>query len=375
MHPSTEQTLTSLVYSALLDPTCWQMFLDRASADIGGARLQLHGWTTTNGSSFTSTSGYDPDMLSRYHHELAKSNPWSGKITKSKLGLVVPSQELCPEGELKKTIFYNDWIRPQENISVGAGVVVWRSASGPFMFGGNVRESEQENKQPLLIELLKHLSPHVTMAWRLGEKLLESQVRISAVNDNMIDSRYPALILLRTDKTIAFSDATGEALVSAGEECKVDHQGRFSFRHEIAERALAQALQCLVKSTSNVSLRVPLRTDRPAIHLIGLNYDQVREWPLANLLNLPQRCLLCVMYNKAASVKGKNHNIFGLTDAEQQVAVAIARGEGTDYIANQRGVSLATVRSQVQAIYGKCGVNNRAALAALMFSIGLTLAP
>ncbi|WP_299822940.1 helix-turn-helix transcriptional regulator [uncultured Jannaschia sp.] len=364
MDLDTERRLTTLIYSALLDPSCWQGFLDAAAAEIGGARMQIHGWTDTSGSTFATTTGYDPEMLAIYRH-LARSNPWSRTIINAPVGVVLPSQALCPEQKLKKTLFYDEWIRPQENISVGAGVVIGRTRSGPFMFGANIRERDRQEKHPRLIELMGRLAPHLTLAWQLGQAMFEPRIRLVAADAGAASSRA-ALILLRTDRTIAFADEAAENLLAAGRQCRLDRVGRLVFIDKRAERALSVALQELARSDRQVALKVPRSEGSPAVHLIGLDHDELRDWPLATLLRLPPRIVLCVINHSTTARRTSRLATFGLTRSEQEVAEAIARSEDTATIAMERGVSLATVRSQVKAIYAKCGVHSRAALTALV---------
>ncbi|MBB1492937.1 helix-turn-helix transcriptional regulator [Paracoccus sp. MC1854] len=357
--------MTALIYSALLDTSCWEKFINMAAAEIGGARMQIHGWTDTAGSNVGATTGYDPEMILRYHRGLGRLNPWTKTIIRAPVGVVLPSQELCTVGELKRTVFYEEWVRPQENISVGAGVVIGRTPSGPFMFGGNVRERDQENKQPKLIELMGRLTPHLTLAWRLAQTMFEPRLRFEAADEGA-GSSGAALILLRHDRTVAFTDEAGERLLAAGGLCRVDRLGRFALRSELAERALARGLSELIRSDGPLALRVPESNEWPSLYLVGLDYTRVQDWPLASLLNLPQRSILCVIECSSSAKAASRLGIFGLTAAEQEVAEAIAQGKATALIAKQRSVSLATVRSQVQAIYAKCGIHNRAALTALV---------
>lgn len=214
---------------------------------------------------------------------------------------------------------------------------------------------------------MSRLAPHLTLAWRLGQDMSEPRLRLAAADRHAVSSRA-ALILLRTDRTIAFADKAGEELLAVEEWCRLDRLGRFAFRDALRERALAMAMRELARSEAPVTLRTPGGESCPAVHLVSLEYEDVRDWPLATLLNLPQRSLLCAIERSAAAKKAPHLAVFDLTKAEQEVADAIARGENTTLIAERRGVSLTTIRSQVQAIYTKCGVNNRAALAALVLN-------
>ena len=57
---------------------------------------------------------------------------------------------------------------------------------------------------------------------------------------------------------------------------------------------------------------------------------------------------------------------FQLTSAEAAVVMLLAGGETPSDIAAKRGVSIATVRSQIQVIYGKLDIHRQAELVALI---------
>lgn len=60
---------------------------------------------------------------------------------------------------------------------------------------------------------------------------------------------------------------------------------------------------------------------------------------------------------------------FGLTLAEAEVAVALARGETPPAIAARRQVTVQTIRTQIRNLYSKVGVGHRAALAARLAAL------
>lgn len=67
------------------------------------------------------------------------------------------------------------------------------------------------------------------------------------------------------------------------------------------------------------------------------------------------------------SAPSADHGALGaLTPTEREVAVAAARGEDNREIAEQRGVSLATIAKQLSSAYGKLGIGSRAELARLL---------
>jgi DNA-binding CsgD family transcriptional regulator len=61
--------------------------------------------------------------------------------------------------------------------------------------------------------------------------------------------------------------------------------------------------------------------------------------------------------------------LYGLTRSEAEVALAVATGKPRDLIAEERGVTVDTVRSQIKAIYQKLGVRREADLAIRLASL------
>lgn len=68
--------------------------------------------------------------------------------------------------------------------------------------------------------------------------------------------------------------------------------------------------------------------------------------------------------SKVLSVDGLS-KIFGLTLAEDQVAASVVNGMTIDQVAEERGTSSGTVRSQIKTIFAKTGVNSQSALVRL----------
>ena len=63
--------------------------------------------------------------------------------------------------------------------------------------------------------------------------------------------------------------------------------------------------------------------------------------------------------------------IFGLTETEANVAAAIARGDTPSEIAEARGISLATVRSQLASIYTKTAARRQSELVSLLARVSI----
>ncbi|MFZ2029931.1 MAG: helix-turn-helix transcriptional regulator [Vitreimonas sp.] len=86
-------------------------------------------------------------------------------------------------------------------------------------------------------------------------------------------------------------------------------------------------------------------------------------------LAAPVRCALFVLEEKLRSnglLPERLQRLYGLTTAETEICIDIASGAIPSEIAERRGTTTATVRSQVKAALGKTGVRRQADLAALV---------
>ena len=73
---------------------------------------------------------------------------------------------------------------------------------------------------------------------------------------------------------------------------------------------------------------------------------------------------------RMATVPGDHlRSIFRLTKGEAQVALGMAAGKTADEIAEERGVSVGTVRTQLKALLQKTGTDRQAELVRLVLSI------
>ena len=65
--------------------------------------------------------------------------------------------------------------------------------------------------------------------------------------------------------------------------------------------------------------------------------------------------------------------MFRVTRAEAEIAIALFEGEDLEDIARRRQVTLETVRGQVKSLLRKVGVHNQRRLASMLSSVALTL--
>lgn len=64
------------------------------------------------------------------------------------------------------------------------------------------------------------------------------------------------------------------------------------------------------------------------------------------------------------------HSLYGLTRAEAAVALAVARGQGLQAVADELGIALATAKTHLQQVFGKTGTRRQAELVRFLLLVG-----
>lgn len=166
--------------------------------------------------------------------------------------------------------------------------------------------------------------------------------------------------------THLLADAVGELkLVSGARSSGFYHDvaGVPIIPQHVAERFM-RAIREAIELRRSTAIRVP--TD---------------DWDFGQLITIrparEERHAMIALIDLGAPVRGLSVamliDMFGLTRAEAEIAIALHAGQEPDEIARRRAVALETVRGQVKSLLSKSGARNQKRLVALLSRIALSL--
>jgi NarL family two-component system response regulator YdfI len=98
-------------------------------------------------------------------------------------------------------------------------------------------------------------------------------------------------------------------------------------------------------------------------------FDTIRAAARGETLLKPE--IMARVLSQANASKAVSNESINLTDRELEVLEAVARGERSKEIASHLGISERTVKAHLASIYGKLGVDSRAAAIAVSSQKGL----
>lgn len=369
------EQLTSLMFAAALEPARWSDFLDALSRVAGGIGTHMFGHDIAARQSFgLFYSHYAEDYVDSYLQYYAAKNPWASGCFLAPQGVPVYSESVCPRAELLRTEFHNDWLRPQDDISAGGGIILFRENDRMFAIGGNIRQRDEKRLQGRWMRLLGHIGPFLQHAIDINRALAAQAIEKAALAGGA-NASGNAILVLEGNGRIRFANPAAQALIARGRPLRVDLHGRLEFVDEPARGLLRRALHALERQAGEIAARFvaasahSLNPANPPD--IAHDCRTARFIPDALSTALPvalidpnRPCLLLTLTPLAPTIHPlcRLAAAWRLTPSEAEIALLLGDGLCTQEIAEQRQVSVHTVRAQIKSLLAKSSARRQADL-------------
>lgn len=352
--------LADAIAAAGLDPSRWQEVMESLHTLSGGVRIHLFGHDLSLNRSIPAvTAGYAPEYLRSFEDHFGAINVWGPIMAALPVMEVAPIGPMVARRDMVRTEFWDGWLRPQEDISGGGGVVLFREHGRAFIFGGNIRHRDEAALLTPWLRLAEWTAPLMRHALEVSRMLAGLRLDAHLLRQGC-DPAYAAVLVLGADRRIASANEAAGVLIEAGALLRVDAAGRVRLSDPASDTALGAALAgplrgravatALPPGAEGASGAGPAWTAR-TLALPGTAVDLL-PFP-ASLLATPP---LTVLILKAAAPAQPAEHVarsLGLTLGEAEIAVALVEGKTPREIAALRGTSLHTVRNQIKSAMAK----------------------
>ncbi|WP_207102434.1 helix-turn-helix transcriptional regulator [Paracoccus shandongensis] len=355
-----EDPLIAHLHRAALDRGGWHDFVLALEQRFGGAKASIHGAAGSSDAPFLSVAGsFDPAFAQSYlayYHRINPFMPLSAALPQG--GARVSPMDL-PEEALRRTEFYNDWLRPQDDLSIAVAVKSRSHGNRSLVLSLNIRRRDGDRAALRAQHLLDRLEPHLSHAFQVAEI-----VSALSLQSGQAGAGDGGLMMVDDGLSLVWADA-GAAL-QEGRVFRLDPFNRLMFLNGAVQdwaRAAcrtsggAKPLARAVQAADGWQVRLVLPGDGPGLpspFFGGHCFARPRIlFVLSRLVEVPSRLLHL-------------QSRFGLTPAEAEVAAAIAQGLTTAEIALARQASLHTVRNQIRSVLAKMDARHRIDVARIL---------
>jgi DNA-binding CsgD family transcriptional regulator len=360
--------LVERIYDLGLDVESWPLLLEELAAALGAraGSLMRENMETHRGGGFS--VGLDPTAARLYFEYYASrtiirmiDNP--RERMRDFMPTVTVDQDTIPKDDLLESEFYVDFLRPSEIHSVMTVGLWGRDVEfcGLDLYRPRTRPDFGEDER----RLATALQPHLIRALRIGDKLegLGDLTRGLAAG---LDQAAFGCFVLDRDGRLRHANRAGERLLCSGGGLALTG-GRLTASHP----ADGQRLLALIAAASGPagargggSLAVRRGEGRAPLSVAVAPASPERVSPFSPVGGV----VVCVIDPETAVAlpEARLRQLFGLTQAQARVALALFEGQSLRDAAETLGLSIFTVRAHLAHIFDKTGVSRQGELVALL---------
>jgi DNA-binding CsgD family transcriptional regulator len=355
--------LIGLIYDAAVEPSRWPVAMEGVMDAVGATSGGLHFYDAACHTYAGIVPRTAPEWTRQFRERWVSCCTPCERIMQGALGELFTLETLSPRDELERSAFYNEFLRPQdEKFGCGAKFLTEGAAVGWLvLFRGRRRDQFGCDEARLLATLLPHLQRAAQLQLRLAG--LEMQ---RAGSKAALDHLEQGALLVATDARVMFANRAAEAILAKGKGLRLE-RGRLTAQYPATTAALRRLIAVADVPAGGGPIAIPCGEDKPPLAAFVVRLPQPTELPW---LTLPERPCAIVFVKDAerAPLPGRQlANLFGLTPAQERLAMEIARGEGGLPVAADRlGIAYATARAHLAVVFEKTGVHTQAELVRLL---------
>ena len=359
------------LYEAAAEPERWAAALTAVADLLGAVGAQFFLWDKqASAAPFAAVGRLPEEGNAAYVRYYGAIDPRRQALERAPVGKLFTADEHFDGGRFRKSEFFNDFLVPY-GVPYVAGSRVLQT-TGLSAVVAVLRNFRQGAFEPREVAVLERLMPHLQRAARLhfqiGGLRRQNQALEAALD------RFPFGVVI--------ADGTGRALMvnRAAEEMAAANDGLLLRNGRLTTagteetvalaRHIAEAVQTAGRRNGQGggAILVPRPSGRRpfAVLVTPLGPDVT----LAAQHQAPAALILITDLDRRPEVLGRRLvELFGLTAAEACLAVALVAGKRLEEIAEERGVRMPTLRTQMRAVLDKTGTDRQADLMRLIVGL------
>jgi DNA-binding CsgD family transcriptional regulator/GAF domain-containing protein len=358
------------LYEAAARPASWSAAWEQVRESFGAETGVLYRQTSPGTAPMVlATNHWSAEAPRLYREHFGKLDPVQAHATAAQGTTAFLSQEVIAPAEVVRSELYNDFALPYGGGAFHTLCAIIRLDGADFARVGLHRPIDGRAFDEADRSALDSLTAHIAGALRLQD-LLAAERLASAARGAALDQFGHGAIIAAAGGAILFANTAANRLAQGGG--LVLSRGGVSCADARDAARLAMLIDSAAQGGPGGCTRISRGPKRPvlAAAVSPLPVSLAAEAELHHTGR--PLALITVRDLGATSDTGQAQliELFGLTGAEAAIVPQLLAGDSISLIAQSRGVSAATVRSQAAKLLDKTGAPNLRALATMITALG-----
>lgn len=361
------------IYEAVVDPEAWYDFVAELSEHLGGAAVQIS--LRLPDTLPTPDVFYRHNLDERYHDAFVKhvllGLPWGTTGDDTLTGRFGLGTEMGSDQALEESAFYQDFMEPQ-GLAPESPLchVICAHESRPIAGIAIYRREGGRAFEPEDMELLDALVPHFSRAYAIHAQLTNTRHERTALTE-VIDRLPMGVILVDAGGRAILKNRSVERILALQDGFRLE-RGRPCVDDPRENRALQTVIAEVAKARPEPgepgggALCVSRPSGRRSFAL----------WVGSLLKSSPEnrtdeaKAILFIADPEGGQISTTValESLYQLTRAEAELVRLLAEGYSLDQVAQTRGVTMNTVRSQLKQVFCKTDTSRQGELVHLVLT-------
>ena len=345
------------IYQAMVDDEAFADLPSLLARSVGARSCVIHWRDTEHEAEILSHSQYfrDEHMLN-YATNFVEHDHWTNRANEPGfVNRVWNAEELVPQADYDRSIFYNEWIRAMGDDTFHCMGTVMETGRGLGIIGLH-RGKTQANFDADAIKTLNRNIVHLRRMLTVRARMVNDSTKIRDLSA-LLDCNPAPMMAVTARGRIVHANAAAEALLVAGDTIRTTH-GNLSVMVPAAQLEVGHALARASSSVSAEASVVAIQTSGG--HQLELTFSPVSHRGTG--------LVLVTGRDPDASLRAALQPLGGqdrLAPREVMVARLVGRGLRNRDIAVAMGITEGTVKAYLHNVFAKVGVTTRTELALL----------
>ncbi|MCV7385405.1 helix-turn-helix transcriptional regulator [Mycolicibacter longobardus] len=354
------------IYATAVGDRSWDLTLDEIATAMDGQGCALI-VTGDHNAIVHRSAGSDPGCVVTYNQHYCHLDPAPAAIDEVSTGHVVSRQQMFADDSLRGTEFYNDWAVPNGHGDCTYSVLARRGASTSWLCV-TAQAGTDPFSTPQRVRVMSALVPHLQHVIALRARLSEMDRR-SGELIAALEAASDGMAIVGDNGRVSYLNPAACALLNRGDGLNMT-AAMLRSSVAVVDNAIARAVRAaLDRDGPPTAGRVVV--PRPA----GGSPYVLRVVPVSTA-ETPTALVVVADPDRAGppTVAGLIRD-FGLTRTEAEVARRVLDGAGLRPIAEERCVSITTIRTHLKHIFEKTGTHRQGELIRLLLGARAASSP